>query len=70
MNSKELYKALKKLIDNPKFRKNIQNEGYNNIKHLVKNNSNFIDKIRENVVQNFSLNLIRNKLRIMPYNGL
>ena len=65
LNSNELYKALKKLIDNPKFRKNIQNEGYNNIKHLVKNNSNFIDKIRENVVQNFSLNLIRNKLRII-----
>ena len=65
LNSNELYKALKKLIDNPKFRKNIQNEGYNNIKHLVKINSNFIDKIRENVVQNFSLNLIRNKLRII-----
>ena len=65
LNSNELYKDLKKLIDNPKFRKNIQNEGYNNIKHLVKNNSNFIDKIRENIVQNFSLNLIRNKLRII-----
>ncbi len=65
LNANELYKALKKLINNPKFRKNIQNEGYNNIKHLVKNNSNFIDKIRENVVQNFSLNLIRNKLRII-----
>ena len=65
LNSNELYKALKKLIDNPKFRKNIQNEGYNNIKHLIKNNSNYIDKIRENVVQNFSLNFIRNKLRII-----
>jgi len=65
LNSIELYKAIKKLIDNPKLRKKIQKLGSQNIKHLVKNNSNLIDKIRENVVQNFSLNLIRNKLRII-----
>ena len=65
LNSNELYKALKKLIDDPKLRKSIQTKGFDNIKHLVKNNSNFIDRIRENVVQNFSLNLLRNKLRII-----
>ena len=65
LNSNELYKALKKLIDDPKLRKSIQTKGFDNIKHLVKNNSNLIDRIRENVVQNFSLNLLRNKLRII-----
>ena len=65
LNSNELYKALKKLIDDPKLRKSIQTKGFNNIKHLVKNNSNLIDRIRANIVQNFSLNLLRNKLRII-----
>ena len=65
LNSNELYRALKKLIDDPKLRKSIQTKGFDNIKHLVKNNSNLIDRIRENVVQNFSLNLLRNKLRII-----
>ena len=61
----ELYKELKKLITNPKLRKKIQNDGFKNIKHLVKNNSLLIDSIRENLIQNFSLNFIRNKLRII-----
>ena len=65
LNANELYKALKKLIDNPILRKSLQTKGFNNIKHLVKNNSNLIDRIRQNVVQNFSLNLLRNKLRII-----
>jgi len=65
LNSKELYKEIKKLILNPKLRKKIQNSGFKNIKHLVKNNSEFIDRIRDSLIQNFSLNYIRNKLRII-----
>ena len=65
LNSKELYKEIKKLILNPKLRKKIQNNGFKNIKHLVKNNSEFIDRIRASLIQNFSLNYIRNKLRII-----
>ncbi len=65
LNSKELYKEIKKLILNPKIRKKIQNNGFKNIKHLVKNNSEFIDRIRDSLIQNFSLNYIRNKLRII-----
>jgi len=65
LNSKELYKEIKKLILNPKLRKKIQNNGFKNIKHLVKNNSEFIDRIRDSLIQNFSLNYIRNKLRII-----
>ncbi len=65
INSKELYKEIKKLILNPKLRKKIQNNGFKNIKHLVKNNSELIDRIRNSLIQNFSLNYIRNKLRII-----
>ncbi len=65
LNSKELYKEIKKLILNPKLRKQLQNNGFKNIKHLVKNNSEFIDRIRDSLIQNFSLNYIRNKLRII-----
>ena len=47
LNSNELYKAIKKLIQNNKLRKKIQDDGFKNIKHLIKNNSNLIDNIRK-----------------------
>jgi glycosyltransferase involved in cell wall biosynthesis len=65
LTSKELYKEIKKLITNNKLRKKIQDEGFKKIKHLVKENSLLIDNIRANLIQNFSLNFIRNKLRII-----
>ncbi len=65
LNSKELYKKIKLLITNEKLRKKIQNNGFQNIKHLIKDNTILIDKLRENLLQNFSLNYIRNKLRII-----
>ena len=65
LSSHELYKEIKKLIINYKLRKKIQNEGFKNIKHQVKSNSILIDSIRESLYQNFSLNYIRNKLRII-----
>jgi glycosyltransferase involved in cell wall biosynthesis len=65
LTSNELYVNLKKLIKNDKLRKKIQKSGFNNVKHLIKENSLFIDKIRENCVQKFNLNFIRNKLRII-----
>jgi len=65
LTSNELYLNLKKLIKNQKFRKKIQQDGFKNVKHQIKKNSIFIDKIRENCLQNFNLNFIRNKLRII-----
>ncbi len=65
LNSKELYKEIKRLILNPKLRKKLQINGFKNIKHIVQNNSELIDKIRDSLIQNFSLNYIRNKLRII-----
>ena len=65
LNSKELYKNIKKLIQNTKLRKMIQDNGFKNIKHLIKNNSILIDNIRESIVQKFNLNLLTNKLKII-----
>ncbi len=65
LNHTELYLEIKKLITNVKLRKNLQNEGFKNIKHTIKENSVFIDSIREKLIHNFSLNYIKNKLRII-----
>jgi glycosyltransferase involved in cell wall biosynthesis len=65
LTSNELYLNLKKLIKNNKFRKKIQHDGFKKVKHQIKDNSLFIDKIRENCLQKFNLNFIRNKLRII-----
>ncbi len=65
LNAKELYKAIKKLIKNENLRKKIQVLGFKNVKHLIKKNTILIDNLRANLLQNFSLNYIRNKLRIM-----
>ena len=65
LTSNELYLNLKKLIKNETIRKKIQHEGFKKVKHKIKENSLFIDKIRENCLQKFNLNFIRNKLRII-----
>ena len=65
LNSNELYLQLKYLIKNDKRRKNLQKLGFKNVKHLIKDNSNLIDKIRSSLVQKFNLRFVKNKLRII-----
>tara|TARA_B100000795_G_scaffold268168_1_gene254532 strand:+ start:298 stop:2418 length:2121 start_codon:yes stop_codon:yes gene_type:complete len=65
LNSTELYNQLKKLINNKKLRRDIQTKGFKNVKHLIIDNSKFIDQIRKSIFQKFNLNFIRNKLRII-----
>ncbi len=65
LNSKELYREIKRLIKNEKLRKKLQKHGSQNVKHLIKNNTVLIDKLRDSLLQNYSLNFIRNKLRII-----
>ena len=65
LNSKELYNEIKKLIVNTSYRKKIQIDGFNNVKHLIKTNSNLIDNIRESLSSLFQLNYIKNRLRII-----
>jgi glycosyltransferase involved in cell wall biosynthesis len=65
LNAKELYIEIKKLIIDKRYRKNIQINGFKNVKHLTKVNSKFIDGIRFQTIHKFNLNFIRNKLRII-----
>ena len=65
LNYKELYNSIKFLIKNPNKRKKIQKNGFNNVKHVTKDNSKEIDIIRENLISEFKINYIKNKLRIL-----
>ncbi len=65
LSPNELYIEIKKLILNSKLRVKIQKSGYNNVKHITKNNARLIDDIRDKLIHNFNLNFIRNKLRIV-----
>ena len=58
LNSETLYKTIKKLITNTKLRKNLQLNGFKNVKHTIKSNSNLIDEIRLKLIHNFNLNYI------------
>jgi glycosyltransferase involved in cell wall biosynthesis len=65
LTSNELYIQIKRLIKNDKFRKKIQMDGFLNVKHQIKENAKFIDSIRSSLFQQFNLNFIKNKLRII-----
>jgi glycosyltransferase involved in cell wall biosynthesis len=65
LNANELFKKIDFLIKNNEFRKKLQKNGFLNVKHVTKDNSNLIDQIRSKLIHNFSLNFIRNKLRII-----
>ena len=65
LNSNELFKKINFLINNKNKRKYLQVNGFKNIKHITKNNSYLIDEIRYKLIHSFSLNFIRNKLRII-----
>ena len=65
LSSKELYNEIKDLIIKVKKRRKLQSDGFYNVKHLIKDNSKYIDQIRQGIVQKFNLNFIRNKLRII-----
>ena len=65
LNSEELYLNIKKLIINKSLRKKLQVNGFKNVKHTIKSNAVLIDSIREKLIHNFSLNFIKNKLRII-----
>ena len=65
LNAEQLYLNIKKLIKQKKLRKSLQVNGFKNVKHTIKNNALIIDSLREKLFHNFSLNFIKNKLRII-----
>ncbi len=60
-----LYKKIKYLINNKKIRKKIQKNSFKDVLHVVKENSNFIDNIRDSLFFNINFKLKKNNLRIM-----
>ena len=65
LTSNELYLQIKNLILNTKLRKKIQIDGFLNVKHQIIENAKLIDSIRSSLFQQFNLNFIKNKLRII-----
>ena len=65
INSNELYNQIKKLIVNKKLRNKLQNDGSKYVKHITKDNSEFIDQIRSELIDIFKINFNKNNLKIM-----
>ena len=65
INEIELYKNLKKIIENNKLRKKIQKLSRNNILHSIKKNTKLIDQIRESIFPKYVLNIKKNKIKII-----
>ncbi len=65
LDTKNIYQEIKMLIKHPQKKRKIQKLGRKNIKHLINNNTKLIDGIRENIFPRFSVNFIKNKLKII-----
>ena len=65
LNHVDLYKNLKELIKNKKFRKNLQYLGKKNIKHTISKNTKIIDQMREYIFPNYNLNILKKRLKII-----
>ena len=65
LDAKNIYQEIKMLIKHPQKKRKIQKLGRKNIKHLINNNTKLIDEIRENIFPQYSVNFIKNKLKII-----
>ena len=65
LDTKNIYQEIKMLIKHPQKKRKIQKLGRKNIKHLINNNTKLIDEIRENIFPRYSVNFIKNKLKII-----
>ena len=65
LDTKNIYQEIKMLIKHPQKKRKIQKLGRKNIKHLINNNTKLIDGIRENIFPRYSVNFIKNKLKII-----
>ena len=61
----DLYKNLKKLINEKKFRKKLQYLGKKNIKHIISENTKIIDQVRQDIFPNYNLNILKKRLKII-----
>ena len=60
-----LYKQIKYLIKNNKIRKKIQKKSFDNVQHVISENTKIIDKIRNESLPFGNIHFIKNKLKIL-----
>ena len=60
-----LYKELRKIIQNKRKRRYLQKLSRNNIKHLIEKNTKIIDQMREVIFPKYNLNFSKNRLKII-----
>jgi glycosyltransferase involved in cell wall biosynthesis len=65
INSQKIYNKIKFLIKNKITRKKIQNLSRENIKHYISKNTRTIDLMRDSIIPQYQLNILRNKLKII-----
>ena len=65
LTKNELYKTIKKLIEHNKFRRNLQFNGFNNVKHIIEKNSILIDDVRSEFEIVFNINYLKKSIRIL-----
>ena len=65
LDSNNLYKQIKFLINNKKIRYEYQIKGFKNVKHITKDNSRVIDEVRKSLFINYRISLPRKKLKII-----
>jgi len=65
LDANNLYRALSKLITNVSLRKKIQKKNFENTKHLISQNTNLIDQIRDEAVNKYKINFLKKKIKII-----
>ena len=65
LSYRELFKKIDHLIKNKSLRKKLQLKSFKNVKHLIKENTIVLDKIREEIFSEFKINYLKSKLRII-----
>ena len=65
LDESNLYKEIKNLIKDSKFRKNLQKLSRKNIKHSILKNTKIIDQMREGIFSKYNFNILNNKVKIL-----
>ena len=65
LDSNSLYKQIRSLIKNDRKRKLVQEQSYQNVDHIISENSKLLDKIRQECLPYSNFNFIKNRLKIL-----
>ena len=65
LDTNNLYKLIRNLIKNKKERRLLQNKSFQNVDHIISENTKLIDKVRQETLPYSNFNFIKNKLKII-----